>query len=152
MKKQTTKKTAPKKAAAKKSRPGVAKKTAAPASGKTASKKPASKPAAKPEKKQNKVDEKLIHQIDWLTQDVVNGYFSGVDSDILSKSDIKELIKTTNNHQEIFDYLSVEKQTSADFAEFMLFYMHTIAFTGAADAIYKEWKEDYKKAGKKKKK
>ena len=61
----------------------------------------------------SKVDEKLMHQIDWLTRDVVNGYFMGVESDILSKAEIKALMEKTHDHQEIFDYLSVDKNTSA---------------------------------------
>lgn len=144
MKKQTTKKVAAKKAAT------------TPAKKKTA---PAKKVLAKAvAKAPSKVDEKLMHQIDWLTRDVVNGYFMGVESDILSKAEIKSLIEKTHDHQEIFDYLSVDKNTSADFAEFLLFYMHTLVFEGAASTVIKEWKEDSQKvatkssAAKKKKK
>jgi hypothetical protein len=93
----------------------------------------------------SKVDEKLMHQIDWLTRDVVNGYFMGVESDILSKAEIKALMEKTHDHQEIFDYLSVDKNTSADFAEFLLFYMHTLVFEGAASTVIKEWTEDSQK-------
>jgi len=134
MKKQTTK-----------SRPGVTKKAATtPAKKKTA---PANKVLAKAvAKAPSKVDEKLMHQIDWLTRDVVNGYFMGVESDILSKAEIKKLMEKTHDHQEIFDYLSVDKNTSADFAEFLLFYMHTLVFEGAASTVIKEWKEDSQKA------
>lgn len=129
MKKQT-KKVAPKKAAK-----TPVKKKAVPA------KKVLAKAVAKAP---SKVDEKLMHQIDWLTADVVNGYFMGVESDILSKAEIKKLIENAHDHQEIFDYLSVDKNTSADFAEFLLFYMHTLVFEGAASTVIKEWKEDSK--------
>lgn len=135
MKKQTTKKLAPKKAAT-----TPVKKKAAPAK---AGKKVLAKVVAKAP---SKVDEKLMHQIDWLTRDVVNGYFMGVESDILSKAEIKALMEKTHDHQEIFDYLSVDKNTSADFAEFLLFYMHTLVFEGAASTVIKEWKEDSQKA------
>lgn len=100
----------------------------------------------------SKVDEKLMHQIDWLTRDVVNGYFMGVDSDILSKAEIKKLKEASNDHQEIFDHLSADKNTSADFAEFLLFYLHTIIFEGAASTVLQEWKEDSLKVTTKKKK
>ncbi len=142
MKKQVTKKAAPKKAV----------KKAAP---KKAAKKVIAKAVAKAP---TKVDEKLMHQIDWLTADVVNGYFMGVDADILSKAEIKKLIETSHDHQEIFDHLSVDKNTSADFAEFLLFYMHTLVFEGAASTVLQEWKQDSAKvastssAAKKKKK
>ena len=141
MKKQVTKKAAPKKAAKK-----VAAKKAAP---KKAAKKVIAKAVATVP---SKVDEKLMHQIDWLTADVVNGYFMGVDSDILSKAEIKKLIETSHDHQEIFDHLSVDKNTSADFAEFLLFYMHTLVFEGAASTVLKEWKDDAAKVKTKKKK
>ena len=134
MKKQLTKKAAPKKAV----------KKAAP---KKAAKKVIAKAVAKAP---TKVDEKLMHQIDWLTADVVNGYFMGVDADILSKAEIKKLIETSHDHQEIFDHLSVDKNTSADFAEFLLFYMHTLVFEGAASTVLQEWKEDSLKVKKKK--
>lgn len=128
MKKQTTKKSA---------KPTV-KKKAEPAKAKSAKKVEAKVIVKAP----SKVDEKLMHQIDWLTADVVNGYFMGVESDILSKAEIKKLIESAHDHQEIFDYLSADKNTSADFAEFLLFYMHTLVFEGAASAVVKEWKED----------
>jgi hypothetical protein len=137
MKKQTTEKAAPKKAAT------SVKKKAAPTKAK-ADKKVLAKVVAKAP---SKVDEKLMHQIDWLTRDVVNGYFMGVESDILSKAEIKALMEKTHDHQEIFDYLSVDKNTSADFAEFLLFYMHTLVFEGAASTVIKEWKEDSQKPG-----
>ncbi|MDP2388266.1 MAG: hypothetical protein Q8M29_17965 [Bacteroidota bacterium] len=140
MKKQLTKKAAPKKAI----------KKAAP---KKAVKKVVKKVIAKAvAKAPTKVDEKLMHQIDWLTADVVNGYFMGVDADILSKAEIKKLIETSHDHQEIFDHLSVDKNTSADFAEFLLFYMHTLVFEGAASTVLQEWKEDSAKVAAKKKK
>jgi hypothetical protein len=53
-------------------------------------------------------------------------------------------MEKTHDHQEIFDYLSVDKNTSADFAEFLLFYMHTLVFEGAAPTLVQEWKEDSK--------
>ncbi|HEY1040226.1 MAG TPA: hypothetical protein VGF30_12510 [Bacteroidia bacterium] len=132
---------------------------------KSVPKKASAKKVAKPAKKSpakaatatavsktfTKVDEKLMHQIDWLTADVVNGYFMGVDSDILSKAEIKKLKEDCADHQEIFDHLSVDQNTSADFAEFLLFYMHTLVFEGAAPTVLKEWKEDAGKATKKKK-
>lgn len=133
----------------------LTKKAAKKAAPKKAAKKVIAKAVAKAP---SKVDEKLMHQIDWLTADVVNGYFIGVDSDILSKAEIKKLIETSHDHQEIFDHLSVDKNTSADFAEFLLFYMHTLVFEGAASTVLQEWKEDAAKvaskapASKKKKK
>ena len=137
MKKQTTKKAATKKVAT-----NLVKKKAVPAAAK-GEKKVLAKVVAKAP---SKVDEKLMHQIDWLTRDVVNGYFMGVESDILSKAEIKKLIETSHDHQEIFDILSVDKNVSADFAEFLLFYMHTLVFEGAASTVIKEWKEDSQKA------
>lgn len=134
MKKQTTKNAAPKKTAK-----TSVKKKAVPAK---AEKKVLAKAVAKAP---SKVDEKLMHQIDWLTADVVNGYFMGVESDILSKAEINKLIQNSHDHQEIFDCLSVDKNTSADFAEFLLFYMHTLVFEGAASTLVKEWKEDSQK-------
>lgn len=139
MKKQTTKSRL---GVTKKAATTPVKKKAAPAKAKGDDKVLAKAVAKAP----SKVDEKLMHQIDWLTRDVVNGYFMGVESDILSKAEIKKLMEKTHDHQEIFDYLSVDKNTSADFAEFLLFYMHTLVFEGAAPTLVKEWKEDSQKA------